>query len=115
VIKLLDDSTIGASSKGDSVTYGLAETLEKLEKGEALGGVELLLWGVIAAYREQTQLMREQVENVHARAPDFETIFAQVAEKLPGLVNALSAGAGVPSQSQVFPQPSGDVTSAGAS
>jgi hypothetical protein len=108
VIKFLDDSTIGASSKGDSTTYGLADTLEKLEKGDAFAGLEILLWGVITAYREQTQLMREQVENVQARAPDFETLFAQVAEKLPALVNSLSAGADAPSHSQLFPKRNGD-------
>jgi hypothetical protein len=115
VIKFLDDSTIGASAKGDSITYGLAETLEKLEKGDAFAGLELLLWGVIAAYREQTQLMRDQVEHVRGNAPNFETIFDLVAEKLPGMVDSLAAtGGGDPSQAQIFPKASGDAADDGS-
>jgi hypothetical protein len=113
MIKLLDESTIAFSAHGDSTTYGIADTLEKLERGDAFAGLELLLWGVIAAQREQTNLIVQSTERAKSVTPDIESIIAGVSKSLPGVLASLgvetSAGT---STTQVFPKNGGDAAEA---
>ena len=106
MIHFIDDSAIAYKASGEVRTVQLHESLDALEAGAPNARLELLIWGLIAATRAQTQAMTDQVEQARAAAPDIDTLVSKVVTELPKLVEQLggAGGATVAGVRQLFPQ-----------
>ena len=106
MIQFCGENAITFEVGGVATTIQLQQSLHRYEANPEAGALELLLWGVIAAYREQTKQIQKSIDDARAAAPDVKNLVDDVIAKLPAIVNELGGGSGpVTGTSRIFPTP----------
>lgn len=90
MIKLLDDDSIAFSSGGETQIISHRDSIEALAAGDPTARLELIAWGMLAAYREQTSKLDAKMAEVADRAPRVEDVLSLVTQKLPEILKGLS-------------------------
>ncbi len=89
MIKLLDNGTIAFSNGGKTKIISEHDSIELLEAGDPMARLELIAWGMLAAYREHAKKIEAKMAEAVSHTPNVEDVLSLVTTRLPEILKSL--------------------------